>query len=203
MLEQVRLVDDVRAIITTALWDRFFTIVEPTYSELTLEFGTTFSVQQVISVHNESCTITFCLSGATGGLTNYDVSHSKATHLSLALRNPQPGYRTPHICNGLLYNSQMYEGRTWMTSSRRDLQSDDPWYKGNSALITSTGHKTSYHASVAMHVNMNDDQGTPFRDQMVIGVSPWRKEAINPVSVQCARKLLNRVERIEKGFVLK
>ncbi|PPS11142.1 hypothetical protein GOBAR_AA09497 [Gossypium barbadense] len=44
-------------------WDRFFTIIEPIYSELNLEFGTTFLVQQVMSVHDGPSTITFHLGG--------------------------------------------------------------------------------------------------------------------------------------------
>ncbi|KAK5842143.1 hypothetical protein PVK06_004472 [Gossypium arboreum] len=39
----------------------FFTIIEPTYSELTLKFGATFSVQQVMSVYDNPGTITFRL----------------------------------------------------------------------------------------------------------------------------------------------
>lgn len=48
-MEQVRLADDVYAIIATDPWDRFFDVIEPTYMELTLEFCATFSVQQVMT----------------------------------------------------------------------------------------------------------------------------------------------------------
>ncbi|PPS10013.1 hypothetical protein GOBAR_AA10630 [Gossypium barbadense] len=63
VLKQARLTDDVRIIITTALWDRFFAIIEPTYMELTLEFFSTFLVQRVMIVHDEPGTVTFFLSG--------------------------------------------------------------------------------------------------------------------------------------------
>ncbi|PPR85196.1 hypothetical protein GOBAR_AA35495 [Gossypium barbadense] len=62
-LEQVRLADDVRAILTIVPWDIFFTIIEPTYTKFTLEFDATFSVQQVMSVHDEPGTIIFYLGG--------------------------------------------------------------------------------------------------------------------------------------------
>ncbi|KAK5838542.1 hypothetical protein PVK06_007272 [Gossypium arboreum] len=60
-LEQVRLAHEVRAFITTALWDRFFDIVKPTYMELTLEFCSTFYLQCMISSHDKHSTITFRL----------------------------------------------------------------------------------------------------------------------------------------------
>ncbi|KAK5845354.1 hypothetical protein PVK06_001526 [Gossypium arboreum] len=41
-LEQVHLAHLVRFHLDTAPWDRFFAIIEPTYSKLTLEFCTTF-----------------------------------------------------------------------------------------------------------------------------------------------------------------
>ncbi|PPR99097.1 hypothetical protein GOBAR_AA21571 [Gossypium barbadense] len=62
-LEQVRLADEVRAFITTAPWDRFFNIVEPTYTDLTLEFCSTFYLQRVMSTHDEHGTITFRVGG--------------------------------------------------------------------------------------------------------------------------------------------
>ncbi|KAK5793530.1 hypothetical protein PVK06_034680 [Gossypium arboreum] len=63
VLEQVQLVDHVRAFITTALWDQFFSIIEPTYMELTLEFCSTFILQHVMMTHDEPGTITFRLGG--------------------------------------------------------------------------------------------------------------------------------------------
>ncbi|KAK5775628.1 hypothetical protein PVK06_043541 [Gossypium arboreum] len=53
-LEQVRLANEVRAFITTAPWDQFFLIIEPTYLELTLEFCTTFHLQYVMNTHDEA-----------------------------------------------------------------------------------------------------------------------------------------------------
>ncbi|KAK5840601.1 hypothetical protein PVK06_009504 [Gossypium arboreum] len=63
VLEQVGLVDEAHTFITTAPWDRFFDIVEPTYMELTLEFCSTFYLQRVMSSHDEHGTITFQLGG--------------------------------------------------------------------------------------------------------------------------------------------
>ncbi|PPS09394.1 hypothetical protein GOBAR_AA11250 [Gossypium barbadense] len=60
---EVGLADEVRAFITTASWNRFFNIIEPTYMELTLEFCSTFYLQRVMSSHDEHGTITFRLGG--------------------------------------------------------------------------------------------------------------------------------------------
>ncbi|KAK5785168.1 hypothetical protein PVK06_039720 [Gossypium arboreum] len=46
-----------------APWDGFFAIIEPIYSELTLEFCTTFHLQHVINTHDEAGTINFRLGG--------------------------------------------------------------------------------------------------------------------------------------------
>ncbi|PPR85348.1 hypothetical protein GOBAR_AA35343 [Gossypium barbadense] len=62
-LEEVGLANEVRAFITTAPWDWFFVIIEPTYSELTLEFCTTFHLQHVMNTHDEVGIITFRLGG--------------------------------------------------------------------------------------------------------------------------------------------
>ncbi|PPS16471.1 hypothetical protein GOBAR_AA04122 [Gossypium barbadense] len=62
-LEQVQLADDVQAFITTAPWDKLFSIIESTYMELTLEFCSTFILQQVMTAHDELGTITFQLGG--------------------------------------------------------------------------------------------------------------------------------------------
>ncbi|PPR85654.1 hypothetical protein GOBAR_AA35037 [Gossypium barbadense] len=44
-VEQVQLVDAIRALLTTDPWERFFAITEPTYLELTLELCSTFHLQ--------------------------------------------------------------------------------------------------------------------------------------------------------------
>ncbi|PPR99103.1 hypothetical protein GOBAR_AA21555 [Gossypium barbadense] len=62
-LEQVQLAHLVRFHLATTPWDRFFTIIEPIYSELTLEFCTTFHLQHVMNTHDEAGTITFILGG--------------------------------------------------------------------------------------------------------------------------------------------
>ncbi|KAH1130004.1 hypothetical protein J1N35_001382 [Gossypium stocksii] len=59
----VHLVDSVRALLTTAPWDRFFEIVEPTNLELTLELCSTFQLQSIMSVFDELDTVQFCLGG--------------------------------------------------------------------------------------------------------------------------------------------
>ncbi|KAK5838837.1 hypothetical protein PVK06_007579 [Gossypium arboreum] len=48
-LEQVQLVDDVRALLTTDPWELFFEIIESTYLELTFELFSTFYVQDVMT----------------------------------------------------------------------------------------------------------------------------------------------------------
>lgn len=63
VLKTVHLANDVRALLETAPWDRLFAIIEPTYSELTLEFCSTFHLQHVMVSYNESRTISFQLGG--------------------------------------------------------------------------------------------------------------------------------------------
>ncbi|KAK5771030.1 hypothetical protein PVK06_047203 [Gossypium arboreum] len=62
-LEQVHLAHLVRFHLDTAMWDRFFSIIEPIYSELTLEFCTTFHLQHVMNTHDEAGTIILKLGG--------------------------------------------------------------------------------------------------------------------------------------------
>ncbi|KAK5772367.1 hypothetical protein PVK06_048655 [Gossypium arboreum] len=66
-LQAVRLAVRVRVLIDTAPWDWLFTIVEPTYVELTLEFCLTFFLQTTISQWDKPRTISFRL----GGMTHY------------------------------------------------------------------------------------------------------------------------------------
>lgn len=60
-LKQIHLADRVSALIVTDPWDRFFSIIEPTYSELAVDFCLTFILQHVILSHDNSCTISFRL----------------------------------------------------------------------------------------------------------------------------------------------
>ncbi|PPS05612.1 hypothetical protein GOBAR_AA15036 [Gossypium barbadense] len=67
----------------------FFTIIKPTYSELALEFCTTFHLHHVMNTHDEPGTIIFRLGGLTDLTTSivpYDASRSKATPLPPILR---------------------------------------------------------------------------------------------------------------------
>ena len=91
-LEQVQLAGHVRAIIATAPWDRFFSIIEPTYMELTLEFYFIFTLQHVMTIHDEPChhhihyLPSLCWTKLTASMTPYDPTQSKATSLPLTLR---------------------------------------------------------------------------------------------------------------------
>ncbi|KAK5823815.1 hypothetical protein PVK06_018578 [Gossypium arboreum] len=60
-LEQVQLAHLVHFHLDTAPWDRFFSIIEPIYSDLTLEFCTTFHLQHMMNTHDEAGTIVFRL----------------------------------------------------------------------------------------------------------------------------------------------
>ncbi|MBA0754197.1 hypothetical protein Gogos_020078 [Gossypium gossypioides] len=60
-LEQIHLVDRVRALIATDPWNHFFSIIEPAYSELTLVFCLTFPLHHVMLSHDELHTISFRL----------------------------------------------------------------------------------------------------------------------------------------------
>ncbi|PPS12718.1 hypothetical protein GOBAR_AA07916 [Gossypium barbadense] len=60
-LEQVQLVDDVRALLTTDPWEVFFAIIEPTFLERTLELCLTFHVQDVITNFDDPGTVQFRL----------------------------------------------------------------------------------------------------------------------------------------------
>ncbi|KAK5825074.1 hypothetical protein PVK06_019876 [Gossypium arboreum] len=89
---QVCHANDVRTTITTAPWDRFFAIIEPTYMELTLEFCSTFLVQKVMTVHDEPGIITFRLGGLEG------------PNLSRLLRNlPRLTLRSPRYTGAILH----------------------------------------------------------------------------------------------------
>lgn len=62
-LEQVHLADSVWALFATALWDRFFDIIEPTYLEFTLELCSTFQLQTVMTEFDDPITVQFHLGG--------------------------------------------------------------------------------------------------------------------------------------------
>ncbi|KAK5845644.1 hypothetical protein PVK06_001844 [Gossypium arboreum] len=62
-LEQIQLVDAVRALLTTDLWGLFFQIVESTHLELTLELYSTFHLQVVMIEFDDPGTVQFCLNG--------------------------------------------------------------------------------------------------------------------------------------------
>ncbi|KAH1081562.1 hypothetical protein J1N35_021323 [Gossypium stocksii] len=64
---KVQLADLVRAFITTTPCNQFFSIIESTYTELTLESYSTFTLQHVMMTHDERGTVTFRL----GGLVRY------------------------------------------------------------------------------------------------------------------------------------
>ncbi|KAK5793986.1 hypothetical protein PVK06_035174 [Gossypium arboreum] len=60
-VEQVQLADAIRALLSTDPWERFFTITEPTYLELTLELCSTFHLQVVMTNNDDLDTIHFRL----------------------------------------------------------------------------------------------------------------------------------------------
>ncbi|PPS01829.1 hypothetical protein GOBAR_AA18833 [Gossypium barbadense] len=62
-VEQVQLADAIRALLSTDPWERFFTITEPTYLELTLELCSTFHLQVVTTNNDDPSTIHFRLGG--------------------------------------------------------------------------------------------------------------------------------------------
>ncbi|PPR97499.1 hypothetical protein GOBAR_AA23167 [Gossypium barbadense] len=89
-LEQARLADDVRTFIAIALWDRFFSIINPTYMELTLEFcffyrGVHECQELPPSTSAHPLHPSRCWAKLTLSQTLYDASRLKATSLSLAL----------------------------------------------------------------------------------------------------------------------
>ncbi|KAK5825266.1 hypothetical protein PVK06_020080 [Gossypium arboreum] len=58
-VEQVQLADTIRALLSTDPWERFFSITEPTYLELTLELCSTFHLQVVMTNNDDPGTIHF------------------------------------------------------------------------------------------------------------------------------------------------
>lgn len=61
----IHLADQVRALIDTAPWDRFFSITKMTFSHLIQELCSTFSLQHVMKQYDESGTVMFRLEGVT------------------------------------------------------------------------------------------------------------------------------------------
>ncbi|PPR94152.1 hypothetical protein GOBAR_AA26520 [Gossypium barbadense] len=63
LLEQVKLAEAIRALLTIDPWELFFGIIEPTYLELTMELCFTFHLQTVMTNYDTPGTVQFCLGG--------------------------------------------------------------------------------------------------------------------------------------------
>ncbi|PPR88944.1 hypothetical protein GOBAR_AA31740 [Gossypium barbadense] len=99
-VEQVQLVDAIRALLTTDPWEIFFGIIEPTYLELTMELCSTFHLQTVMTNYNDPGTVQFHLGrlvrqlsapefetdALIPGSATYTPSRSKASALPPSLR---------------------------------------------------------------------------------------------------------------------
>ncbi|PPR89782.1 hypothetical protein GOBAR_AA30903 [Gossypium barbadense] len=62
-VEQVQLAEAILTLLSTDPWERFFAITEPTYFELTLELGSTFHLQVVMTNNDNPGTIHFRFGG--------------------------------------------------------------------------------------------------------------------------------------------
>ncbi|PPR95905.1 hypothetical protein GOBAR_AA24763 [Gossypium barbadense] len=62
-LEQIQLVDAIRALLTTDPWGLFFEIIELTYLKLRMELCSTFHLQTMMDRFDDQGTIQFHLSG--------------------------------------------------------------------------------------------------------------------------------------------
>ncbi|PPR86040.1 hypothetical protein GOBAR_AA34648 [Gossypium barbadense] len=60
---QVQLAEAIRALLTTAPWELFFGIIEPTYLEITMELCSTFHLQTIMINYDDPGMVQFCLNG--------------------------------------------------------------------------------------------------------------------------------------------